>query len=69
MWDTMLGPQGFWGSGENGYLFSGSWGALVIIFRDLGSKLIVLGDLGSPAKGKKKLTLKENPSCNLIFMR
>ena len=39
----MLGPQGFWGSGENGYLFSGSWGALVIIFRDLGSKLIVLG--------------------------
>ena len=25
------GPQGFWGSGENGYLFSGSWGALVII--------------------------------------
>ena len=37
------GPQGFWGSGENGYLFSGSWGALIIIFRDLGSKLIVLG--------------------------
>ena len=35
-------PQGFWGSGENGYLFSGSWGALVIIFRDLGSKFIVL---------------------------
>ena len=33
--------QGFWGSGENGYLFSGSWGALVIIFRELGSKLIV----------------------------
>ena len=25
-------PQGFCGSGENGYLFSGSWGALVIIF-------------------------------------
>ena len=38
-----LGPQGFRGSGENGFLFSGSWGALVIIFRDLGSKLIVLG--------------------------
>ena len=35
-------PQGFWGSGENGYLFSGIWGALVIILRDLGSKLIVL---------------------------
>ena len=38
---TLLGPQGFWGSGENDYLFSGSWGAMVIIFRDLGSKLIV----------------------------
>ena len=38
-WST----QGFLVSGENGYLFSGSWGALVIIFRDLGSKLIVLG--------------------------
>ena len=37
------GPQGFWGSGENGYLFSGSWGALVIILGELGSKLIILG--------------------------
>ena len=36
-------PHGFSGSGENGYLFSGSWEALVIIFRDLVSKLIVLG--------------------------
>ena len=39
----IIGPHGFWGSGENGYLFSGSWEALVIIFRDLGSNLIVLG--------------------------
>ena len=39
----ILDPQGFGGSGENGFLFSESWGALVIIFRDLGSKLIVLG--------------------------
>ena len=38
-----MGPQGFWGSGENGFLFSGSWGALVIIFRHLGNKSIVLG--------------------------
>ena len=38
-----IGPQGFWGSGENGYLFSGSWGALVIILGELGSKLIILG--------------------------
>ena len=52
---SMTGPQGFWGSGENGYLFSGSWGALVIIFRDLGSKLI---DLGSPEKKFKKSHLK-----------
>ena len=36
------GPQGFWGTGEKGFLLSGSWGALVTIFRDLGSKLIVL---------------------------
>ena len=36
-------PQGFWGSGENGYLFSGIWGALVIILGEMGSKRIVLG--------------------------
>ena len=36
-------PQGFWGTGENDYLFSGSWGALVIILGELGSKLIILG--------------------------
>ena len=47
------GPQGFWGSGEIGYLFSGSWGALVIIFRDLRSKLIVLGIKGALQKCKK----------------
>ena len=35
--------QWFWGSGENGYLFSGIWGALVFTLGDLGSKLIVLG--------------------------
>ena len=27
----LIGPPGFWGSGENGYLISGSWVALVII--------------------------------------
>ena len=37
------GPQGFWGSGENGFLFSGSWGALVIILGELGIKLIIWG--------------------------
>ena len=35
-------PQGFWGSGEKGYLFSGSWGALLIILGELGSKHILL---------------------------
>ena len=29
--DTVLVPQWFWGSEEKSYLFSGSWGALVII--------------------------------------
>ena len=38
-----MGPKGVFGSGENGYLLSGSWGALVIILRHLGSKFIVLG--------------------------
>ena len=42
--DSLLGPpQGFWGSGEKGYLFSGSWGALLIILGELGSKHILLG--------------------------
>ena len=50
-------PQGFWGSGENGYLFSGSWGALVIILGERGSKLIIFGDLGSLAKKQRN---KEN---------
>ena len=40
---TIGAPQGFWGSGENSHLFSGSWGALVIILGELGSKLIILG--------------------------
>ena len=45
-----------------------------IIIKDLGSMLIVLGDLGSPAKKVKKkrlilknLTLKEKLSFCLIF--
>ena len=39
----LWGSHGFWGSGENGYLFSGFWGALVIILGEVGSKLIILG--------------------------
>ena len=43
------------GGGENGYLFSGSWGALVSIFKikNLGSKLIVSGIKGALQKQKK----------------
>ena len=53
-----MGPQGIGGSGENGFLFSGSWGALVIIFRDLGSKLINLGIKFALIKSFKKSKLK-----------
>ena len=38
-----IAPRGFGGSGEKGYLFSGSWGALLIILGELGSKHILLG--------------------------
>ena len=41
--EEFCGPQGFWGSGEKGYLFSGSRGALLIILGELGSKHILLG--------------------------
>ena len=50
--------KGVWGSGENGYLFSRSLGALVIICRDLGSKLIVLVIEGALQKVKIKSHLK-----------
>ena len=64
------GPKGFWGFGKTGFLFSG-WGAIVIIFRDFGSKLIVWGIYGALQKSNKfkfeNLTLKEKPSFRLIF--
>ena len=44
------GGQGFGGSGENSYLFSGIWGVLVIILGELGSKLKVLGIKGALPK-------------------
>ena len=37
------GPTEFWVSEENGYSFTWSCGALVIIVGELGSKLTVLG--------------------------
>ena len=49
-----VGPQGFWGSGEKGYLFSGSWGALLIILGELGSKHILWGFREHCQKVKKK---------------
>ena len=64
------GTQGFKGSGENGYLFSGSWGVLVIIFRDGGNKFIVFGDFRSPAKKRlKNLTLKEKAFISFDFSK
>ena len=54
----MEGPQGFGGSGENGYLFSESWGELVIILGELGSKLIILRIQGALPKSRKN---KEKP--------
>ena len=61
-----MGPQGFGGSGDKGYMFSGSWEALLIIFRDLGSNLIV------PQKVKtssKNVTLKEMPIFRLTLKK
>ena len=43
----MWAPRGFGDLGRMAIYFQGAGGALIIIFRDLGSKLIVLG---SPAK-------------------
>ena len=61
-------PQEFWGSGENGFLFSGIWGALVIILGGggggLGSKLTVL-EFTEPWQKQKKI--KEKPPFCLIF--
>ena len=49
-----MGPKGFWGAGEKGYLFSVSWGALLIILGELGSKHILLGIMGALPNSKKK---------------
>ena len=48
---ALVGSPGVWGSGENGYLFSGSCGALVII---LGEQAHNFGDLGSLVKKQNK---------------
>ena len=55
------GPQGFWGSGENGYLFSGSTGNY---FRGAREQAHNFGDIGSLAKKQKN---KEEPPICLIF--
>ena len=47
-----LSPRGFGGSGENGYLFSGSTGNY---FHEFGEQVHSFGDLGGPAKKLKKL--------------
>ena len=50
MYGHMYGPPGVLGIGEKGYLFSGIWGTLVIIFRGLGSQLMVLRIKGALQK-------------------
>ena len=60
-------PRGFPGDLRRRAIFFREWRALVIIFRELGSKLMVLGSL---AKSKFiNLTLKERPSFCLIKMK
>ena len=69
----MMGPQGLWGSGENGYFFSGSWGALVITFSGSGEQADnSFCGFREPCQKVKKinfknLTLKEKPPFCLIF--
>ena len=58
-----MGPKGFWGSGENGYLFSGIWGALVA-----GETAHSFGDIGSPAK-KQNIIKEKLPFCSIFIPR
>ena len=66
------GHQGFGGSGDKGSLFSDSCEALVIIFSDLGSNLIVRGIMEALQKIKKtnfkNRTLKEKKIFRLTFL-
>ena len=58
-------PQGFLGSGENGFLFSGSWGSTGNYFRGAREQAHNFGDLGSLAKKQKN---KEKPHfCMILF--
>ena len=59
-----MGPQGFWGYGKNGSLFLGSWGALVIILGELGSKLTICGITEPCQKAKKK---KKKGKASILF--
>ena len=65
MTGTLVGPQGFWGSGENSYFFSVSWGGggggTGNYFMGYREQAHSFADLGSPAK-KSKIILK-----NLTF--
>ena len=61
------GPQGFGGSGDNGVLFSDSCEALVIIFSDLGSSLIVGGIMEALQKIRKTNFKNRTLKVKLIF--
>ena len=63
---NLRGHQGFSGAGEKGYIFSGSWGALAIIFRGAGEQAHTFGDLGRTAKkagGKSFRDLGRSEHC------
>ena len=70
-------PHGFWVSGENGYLFSGSWKVLVIISR--GAQWLSGRVLDSRPKGRRfephrrrcvvSLSKNINPSLELVQPR
>ena len=50
---TQMGPQGVLGSGENGYLFTGSCGAL-LFFQGFGEQSHSFGGFREPCKKVKK---------------
>ena len=55
-----MDPQGFFGPGENGYLFSGSWGNTGNYFSGAWEQAHSFGDLVKKAKKKKKKKKKKS---------
>ena len=66
-WIRAWGPRGFGDLWRMAIYFQGAGGALVIIFRDLGSKLIVLGIRRALQKCIKKSHLKRKSFISFDF--